>query len=112
MINNMEFDYYDYANIFNIYEDETGFEFLNLMNSLYIEGELDPQVYTTDIAHSFISFYELSTKYYKTHKLWWTILLANNISNPFDITEGMRVKILKNAAVSEIINQINNPNGV
>lgn len=107
----MTLDYYDYANIFNIYEDETGFKFLNLMNSLYIEGELDPQLYTYDVVHSFTSFYELSWKYYNTPKLWWTILLANNITNPFDVSEGQRVKILKSVAVSEIINQINNPNG-
>ena len=105
----MDLDYYDYANIFNVYESEEGFKFLNLMNSLRIEGELDPQLDTYDIAHSFTSFYELSTKHYKTPKLWWTILVANNISNPFSISEGQRIKILKSNAVSEIINQINKP---
>ena len=104
----MELDYYDYAKIFNIYEDADGIKFLNLMNSLNIDGPIDPQLYTLDIAHSFHSVYELSTKYYKTPKLWWTILLANNIKNPFEIQSGQRVKVLKISAISEIINQLNN----
>jgi hypothetical protein len=102
-------DHYDYANIFNVYEDSDGFQFLNLMNSLKIEGELDPQLYRWDVAHSFVSVYELSNKYYNTPKLWWTILLANDIQNPFDIKEGSIIKILTNDAIGEIINMINKP---
>lgn len=102
------FDYYDYANIFNTYEDLEGFQFLNFMNSLTIEGDIDPQLYTYDTIHSFTSFYELSNRYYNTPKLWWIILLANNIKNPFDIVPGQQVKILKNKAVNEIVSMINN----
>jgi hypothetical protein len=103
----MELDYYDYAKIFNIYEDDNGIKFLNLMNSLNIDGQIDPQLYTYDVANSFRSVYELSAKYYKTPKLWWTILLANDIKNPFEIRSGQRVKILSTLAISEIINQLN-----
>lgn len=101
-------DYYDYANIFNTYSDEDGYEFFNLMNSINISGEIDPSLYTYDVAHSFSDVYNLSKKYYGTHKLWWLILLTNDIKNPFSITAGQRLKILINSAASEILSQINN----
>lgn len=104
----MEKDYYDYANIFKTYIDTNGVEFYNLMNSLNITGEIDPQLYEYDEIYSFTSFYDLSNKYYNTPKLWWTILLANDIKNPFDVVVGQRVKILKSVAINEILSKINN----
>ena len=101
---------YDYANIFNTYEDENGLTFFNLMNSLNIEGEIDASLYTYDLAYSFTSWYELSNKHYGTPRLWWIILLANNVKNPFEIPAGLKVKILKGAVVTEIVSQINNSN--
>lgn len=99
---------YDYANIFNTYTDEEGYEFFNFMNSITINGEIDASLYVFDVANSFTSLYDLSKKYYGTPKLWWTILLANNINNPFDIQSGQRVKVLKTTVVSNIVSQINN----
>lgn len=106
MTNNL--DIYDFAKIFNLYRDVDGTLFFNFMNTLNIEGEIDPQLYDWDYAHSFVSFYSLSKKYYETTKLWWVILAANNIQNPFSVQSGQRVKILKPVAVNEILNQINN----
>ena len=99
---------YDYANIFNTYQTSEGYEFYNLMNSINIEGELDASLYTFDFVYDFRSWYELSNKYYGTPRLWWIILVANNITNPFSITNGQKVKILKPFAVTQIVSQINN----
>lgn len=99
---------YDYANIFSVYTDEDGYEFFNLLNAINIEGEIDPSLYSYDIAHDFRSVYDLSKKYYGTPRLWWIILIGNNIKNPFDIKEGTRVKILNTAVVTQIVSQINN----
>lgn len=99
---------YDYANIFNTYTDEEGYEFFNFMNSINIDGDIDPSLYVMDVVESFTSWYELSRKYYDTPRLWWTILLANNITNPFDVQSGQRVKVLKSSVVSNIVSQINN----
>jgi hypothetical protein len=98
---------YDYANIFTTYVDENGFAFLNLLNSVNIEGDIDPSLYDYDIANSFYSCYELSNKYYKTPSLWWIILVCNNIQNPFEIKSGQRLKILKSSVVSNVLSQIN-----
>ena len=102
-------DFYDYAKIFNVYEEKDGTQFFNLMNSINISGDIDPQLYQYDYIESFTSFYTLSKKYYGTPKLWWIILVANNIDNPFSVKAGQQIRILKNAAVTEILNQINNP---
>ena len=99
---------YDYSNIFNTYTNVDGYEFFNLMNALNIDGELDPSLYTYDTAYDFRSCYELSSKHYDTPRLWWIILIANNIKNPFEITSGQRVKILKSYVVTQIVSQINN----
>lgn len=103
-----ELNIYDYANIFNTYTTEEGYEFYNLMNSITIDGEIDASLYVFDFVNSFTSWYELSKKYYATPKLWWVILLANNLTNPFDVQSGQRVKVLKNTVVSNIVSQINN----
>jgi hypothetical protein len=103
-----ELNIYDYANIFSTYTNEEGYEFFNLMNSITIDGEIDASLYVYDVADSFTSWYELSKKYYGTPKLWWAILLANNLNNPFDVQNGQRVKVLKTTVVSNIVSQINN----
>jgi hypothetical protein len=101
-------DFSNYANIFNLYKDLDGTLFFNFMNSITIDGDIDPQLYDIDYAHSFTSFYTLSKKYYDTPNLWWTILVANNIQNPFSVKGGQQVKILKPIAINELLNQINN----
>ncbi len=99
---------YDYANIFNTYKTSEGYEFYNLINSINIEGDLDASLYDFDVVYDFRSWYELSNKYYGTPRLWWILLVANKIQNPFDVTSGQRVKILKPVAVTQIVSQINN----
>lgn len=99
---------YDYANIFNTYTTSDGYEFYNFSNLVNIEGDIDPTLYSYDTAYDFRSWYELSNKYYGTPRLWWIILVANKKQNPFDVNSGERVKILKTAAVTQIVSQINN----
>ena len=105
---NVKLNPYDYANIFTQQVNDDGNTYFNLYNRINIEGELDSSLYTIDNVYSFASWYQLSYKHYGTITLWWIILLANKITNPFDITSGMRVKILKKEVVTEILSQINN----
>jgi hypothetical protein len=99
---------YDYANIFTTYVNDEGFEFYNLSNTVNIDGEIDPSLYTMDSVYTFSDWYALSYKYYGTTRLWWMILVANKITNPFDIQSGQRIKVLKKEVVSEVLSQINN----
>lgn len=98
---------YDMANIFNAYEDN-GVQFFNLYNTIFIDPDIDPVLYTTHFYSPTDDWYSLSNKYYKTPKLWWVILIANQISNPFeDLMAGTKLKILNTTVLSEIITQIN-----
>ena len=103
-------NYYDYSNIFNTYVDSDGFEFYNLYNKIHIDGDIDRSLYDTAHITSFSDWYAISYENYGTVKLWWVALVANQITNPFDITPGQQIKILKKEVVSEILSQINNRN--
>lgn len=99
---------YDYANIFTVYEDEYNILYFNLINDLSIDGDIDPSLYQEIFYNQEESWYEMSYKYYGTTRLWWLILVANKVNNPFeDIKTGDRIKILRKEIVSEILSQIN-----
>jgi hypothetical protein len=99
---------YDFANIFNVYTDDNGYEFYNIFNTINIDGDIDPSLYTTHIWSGTDNFYTLSNQYYGTVRLWWAILVANNIMNPFeDIPAGKPIKILNQSVISVILSQIN-----
>lgn len=98
---------YDMANIFSVYDDD-GILFFNFNNVINLEEEIDRTLYTEHLHNLEDDWYSLSQKYYGTPRLWWTILVANNIVNPFtEIEPGTKLKILKGAVISEIITQIN-----
>ena len=100
---------YDYANIFTTFTDVDGYSYYDLLNNLVIQGDIDPVLYDEIFYNDNISWYELSYQYYGTTRLWWTILIANNIVNPFtDAKTGTRIKILKKEVISEILSNINN----
>ncbi len=98
---------YDMANMFNVYTDENGVEFYNLFQSINIEGDIDPTLYTEHVWSGTDDYYSLSYEYYNTTRLWWVILVANKIVNPFDdLLAGTRLKILKAPVVTQILSQI------
>lgn len=104
---NLSINDYDMANIFNAYEDK-GFQFFNLHNTIYVDPNIDPVLYTTHLYSETDDWYSLSNRYYKTPRLWWVILIANQIVNPFDVLRaGTPLKILNGQVVSDIITQIN-----
>lgn len=108
--NNMssQLNIYDYANIFSTFTDEDGYKYFDLLNNLVIQGEIDSVLYSEIFYNENTSWYDLSYKYYGTTRLWWTILIANNIINPFDVKTGERIKILRKEVISEILSNINN----
>lgn len=97
---------YNYDSIFNVYEDENGMYFYNLYNSIYIDDDISPLAYTTHIFSSEDFWTKLADQYYGDKRLWWVILVANNITNPLKLPEaGTPIKILKPEVVSDILNQ-------
>lgn len=98
---------YNYENIFAVHEDSDGFLFYNLFNTIKIDGEIDSSLYDEYYFGANDDFYSLAYKFYNDIRLYWTILIANNIINPFDDELiGQKIKILKANVISEILKQI------
>jgi hypothetical protein len=98
---------YDMASIFKAYEDADGVQFYNLFESINIDGDIDPSLYDEIYLSDAETWVDLSQRFYGTSYLWWTILLANNITNPFEESQpGKKIKILKPNIVSFILSQL------
>lgn len=105
---NITLNSYDYANIFTIYQDSDGLMYFNLIDDLNIGGTIDPSLYDEIYYNDENNWYSLSNTFYGTPRLWWIILIANNIDNPcYGVKVGDKIKILKKEAVSEILSQLN-----
>lgn len=99
---------YDMAGIFKTYKDENDVLFYNFYNSINISGEIDPVLYDEVYINESDNWYSLSSEYYNTTYLWWTILMVNNINNPLEFIDGpKKIKILKANVLSQILSQIN-----
>jgi hypothetical protein len=94
-------------NIFNVYQDEGGMYFYNLLQTVVFPPDLPPNLFNSySITYGdtwpFISF-----KAFKTPNLWWIILLANNIQDPTKLpANGSTIKIPIASVVREVLSQI------
>lgn len=97
---------YNYDTIFNVHKDSDGMYFYNMYNSIYIPDDISPLSYDTHVFGEGDYWTKLANQYYGDKRLWWIILVANNILNPLKLPEGgTPIKILKPEVVSEILNQ-------
>ena len=96
----------NYENIFNVYQDQDGMYFYNLLQTVAFPQDLPDSLFTPyTIAYGdtwpFISFKTL-----RSPNIWWIILLANNIQNPLEpLVNGNQIKIPRTAVVREILKQ-------
>ena len=94
-------------NIFNVYKDQDGMYFYNLLQTIVFPQNLPPNLFTKynsvyGDTWPFISFKTLNSP-----NLWWLILLANNIQDPTAVLpNGTTVLIPKPGVVQEILSQI------
>jgi hypothetical protein len=99
---------YRYENFFNIYTDDNGFKFYNLLRSINLFPANNSEVEEAyNITHN-DTWHLISFKNYNTMDLWWLICAYNQITNPVKMPEpGTQIKILKSSYVSAIISEIN-----
>ena len=96
----------NFENIFNVYQDQDGMYFYNLLQTVVFPQNLPANLFASyTIAYGetwpFISFKTL-----KSPNLWWIILLANNIQNPLEpLVNGTRIKIPIVSVVREVLMQ-------
>ena len=96
-----------YENIFNVYQDENGQYYYNLLQSVVIPNNLPAGYYDTYNVMYGDTWPYISYKNYNTPNLWWVILSVNNIIDPTSMpTPGTKIKVLKDQFVSNILSQI------
>ena len=99
---------YNYENIFPVELSEDGLYYYNLYNSIFV-GDVDAGLYTLHDFSVGEFWTSLAKKYYGEPKLWWMIVIANEIQNPLTLPEpGTKLKILKDFVVSDILSEILN----
>lgn len=97
----------NYENIFDLYTDEDGHYYYNLLQTISFPQNLPDGYYDLyDIVYGdtwpFISY-----KVYNTPNVWWIILLANNIKNPITtLVPGTQVKVPKMRVVKVILAEL------
>jgi hypothetical protein len=99
----------NYEQIFNVYQDDKGYYFYNLLQSVAIPNNLPPGFYNRYNVVYGDTWPYISYKNYNTPNLWWVIVNVNGIQDPTSIpAPGTSIYILKPNLVSNILNQIAN----
>jgi hypothetical protein len=99
----------NYEQIFNVYQDENGNYYYNLLQSVAIPTNLPSGFYNKYNVVYGDTWPYISYKNYNTPNLWWIITSANSIINPTAMPEpGTTLYILDPDIVSQILDQIAN----
>jgi hypothetical protein len=100
-------DQENFENIFNVYQDENGMYYYNLLQTVVFPQNLPLNLFTSYTIKHGDSWPFISYKSFNTPNLWWIILLANNIQNPLaPLVNGTILKIPKSVLVKEVLTQI------
>lgn len=97
----------NYENIFNVYQNEDGLYYYNLLNTVQFPPNLPSSLFESYVTRTGDTWPFISYKVYKTPNLWWLILLANNIQNPLaEIKNGAVLLIPVKQVVQEVLAQL------
>jgi hypothetical protein len=98
----------NYENIFNIYTDENGFYYFDLLKKIDFPSELDPDVYDYYMVKGDETYPNIAYKAYNNVTLWWIICAINNIDNPVaQPSSGTILKMLKPDFVKLVLGKLN-----
>ena len=99
--------FYRYENFFNIYKDNDGTKFYNLLRSINIFPAGDSSAEDKYVVNEGDTWYYISYKYYKTIELWWLVCEYNQIKDATVLpTPGSVIKLLKSDYVWVVINEL------
>lgn len=107
-INNLpKLDDENFENIFNVYQDENGMYFYNLLQTVVFPKNLPQNLFTDYTIRYEDSWPYISYKTLNSPNLWWIIVLANDIVNPTKLPPpGTIIKVPIVDVVREILSQI------
>jgi hypothetical protein len=99
---------YNYENIFRLYNTQNNQYYYNLLQSIYVDGEIDNNKVFYMTVKDQLPWSIISYNAYGTTLLWWLIALVNNIYNPVISPAGGTVlKIIRPQYLPDIIDEIN-----
>ena len=93
--------------IFNVYQDQDGMYFYNLLQTVVFPQNLPQNLFTSYTTKYGDTWPFISHKTLNNPNIWWIILMANNLQNPLEpIPPGVTIKIPINSVVQEVIGQM------
>lgn len=96
-----------YSNLFNVYTDDNGKYFYNILRNVNFPENISGEHYTTYTTQSGDTWPSIAYKFYSDVKLWWIICATNNVKNSiYNPPIGFEIKILNVDIVKSIINDI------
>ena len=94
-------------NIFNVYKDQDGMYFYNLLQTIVFPQNLPLNLFTAYSITYGDTWPFISHKTLNSPNLWWIILLANGIQDPTKIPDnGTIIKIPIMSVVKEVLSQM------
>ncbi len=100
--------YYRYENFFNVYKDDNGFYFYNLLCSINLFPAPNSDVEDEYVIKFNDTWASISYKYYNTMDLWWLVCAYNKIQNPvIRPSNGTVIKLLKTNYVAAVVTSLN-----
>jgi len=99
---------YNYENIFRLYKTNNNQYYYNLLQSIYIDGEIDKTKVFYITVKEQLPWSIISYNAYGTVFLWWLIALVNNIFNPIVSPKpGTVLKVIRPQYLTVVLDEIN-----
>ena len=99
---------YRYENFFNVYQNDDGSYFYNLLANINVFPAKNTSVEDTYVTKGNDTWYLISYNYYNTMDLWWLVCEYNQIRDATTLPEvGTTLKLLKSQYVWPVIQQLN-----
>ena len=103
----VKLDVENFENIFNVYQNEDGMYFYNLLQTVVFPPKLPLNLFKSYTIRDGDTWPFISYKTLGTPNLWWIILLANDIINPVVLPpNGSQIKIPIDTVVRQVLSQI------
>ena len=94
-------------NLFNVYTDDNGQYFYNILKTVNFPEDIDPTIYSEYTTLPKDTWPLIAWKSYGDVRLWWVVCAVNNIVDPVgQPVVGTTLKILGGDIVRDILTQI------
>jgi hypothetical protein len=97
-----------YENFFNMYRDDAGFNFYNILKNITVLPAKDSSVEDEYIIRPTDTWIFIAYKYYDNMNLWWLVCEYNQVKNAVEMPPaGTKIRLLRPEFVSVIIDELN-----